>query len=504
MKLGQLLVDRARTTPALEAIVDPEHRCTFQEFNHRVNQLANGLVDLGILAGDRVAILSKNRLDLMATYYAVWKIGAILVPLNTRLHIEELCYMLENCQAKAVIYDEAFVEYRTRMKEISSLDFMICMGNEKDSEDIHFDTLLRQGSQEEPSSDVQETDPAVIIYTSGTTGRPKGVIHSHVSLFESALGTLLSGEYREGDRFLCALPMFHISGAVTPLIGALHGITLVLLPEFHPAYTWEIIAKERITRMFAVPVMLNIMFQVPGWIDLDISSLRSISCGGTFVPEEMIRRFHEYGIHVLQIYGCTEHGVATVYRSDRMGIEKCHTAGKEIFFTQVKIVSPITGDVLPPGKVGEIALKRSHSFLGYWNNPEETAKVLKDGWFYTGDLGKIDEEGFLMIVDRLKDMFVCGGENVYPAEVEAILQAIEGVKEVAVIGVPDDELGEIPLVFIVKEPDSDLTQEDILKHCYGRLATFKCGKNVVFIDQMPRNAIGKIDKNVLREKYVTS
>jgi acyl-CoA synthetase (AMP-forming)/AMP-acid ligase II len=412
--------------------------------------------------------------------------------------------MLENCQAKVVIYDEDYKECCDRLREISSIHFMINMGNENNLDDFHLHTIIDQGSSEEPFCDIQPIDPAVIIYTSGTTGRPKGVVHSHVSLFENALGSLLSGSYREGDRYLVPLPLFHISGLIITLMSVLHGMTMLTMSEFNPVYTWEIIEKERITMMTAVPIMLKVMYQVPGWIERDISSLRFISSGGTFVPEELIRAYHEFGISILQVYGCTEHGIATAYRSDRMGMDKCHTMGREIHFTKAKIVSPITGEVLPPGKVGEIALKGSHSIIGYWDNPEETAKALKDGWLYTGDLGKIDKDGYLTVVDRLKDMFVCGGENVYPAEVEAILLALKGVKEVAVVGVPDDKLGEAPRVFIVKEPNSDLRKEDILKYCYGRLALFKCGEEVQFIDQMPRNAIGKVDKKILREKYLSS
>ncbi|RAL21307.1 class I adenylate-forming enzyme family protein [Thermoflavimicrobium daqui] len=500
INIGSLLSDRAQYSPNFEAVVDPQVRYTYGTFNNRVNQMVQWLQEQNIQKGDRVALYCRNSVAMATAFFALSKLGAITVLLNTGLHTNELYYMIQQSEAKAILYDDKFVQSIPQLQKIESLQLFIQIGSNVETSHPLFDSIFSDEIVPEPTITASGDDPALLIYTSGTTGRPKGVMISHNNLFANALATLASIDWREGDRYLAVAPLFHISGPVIMTVCAYRGMTIVAMPEFHPVYIWDVIEKERATSFMSVPAMLQLMINAPNWLEKDISSLRSILCGGTFVPESLIRLFDSYGIHVNQVYGCTEASGAITFWQQRLGMNKCHTAGKPLAFAQVKIFDPISGQELPIGKVGEVAVKAPYVFKGYWKNEEETQKVLRDGWLYTGDLGKLDEDGCLILVDRLKDLIISGGENVYPAEVEAILQNIDGVAEVAVIGVPDKTLGEVPRAYVVKKPDSNLTEFDILKHCYGRLAAFKCGNDVIFIDKLPRNAFGKVMKDVLRKQ----
>lgn len=245
--------------------------------------------------------------------------------------------------------------------------------------------------------------------------------------------------------------------------------------------------------------MLSAMLKVPGFETFDKSALRSILCGASPVPENTIRTYHELGIKVEQVYGITEYSGGVTFWTHDMGLEKCSSMGKTVFHGRLKIVDPGSGQDLPPNEIGEILCKGAQVFSGYWNNPEATSKAIQAGWLHTGDLGKIDEQGFVYVIDRLKDMIISGGENIYSAELEAVIGSLPEVAEVAVIGVPDEIWGEVPKAFIVKVPGKDLSQEDILTVCRAKLAKFKCPKYLEFVESLPRNAVGKILRRMLRE-----
>ncbi len=501
INIGQLLTYRAQFSPYLEAIVDSQGRYTFEQLNQHVNQIVHWLRANNVQTGDRVAIYSRNRAELVMVYMAAAKLGAIFVPLNARLHPAELEYILESSECKVLFYEDIFATQVNRLRKVPSLELFIQIGNylSVTSKDELFNNILT-GDATEPTITAGGEDPVLLIYTSGTTGRPKGVIITHQILFNALTSSIIPTNFKEKDRYLAVTPLFHISGMHLTAMSIYRGVAIVCLQDFHPVLIWDIIEKERITAMMSVPPMLILMYQTGVWKEKDISSLQSVFCGGTFVPKELVEQYHAIGVGIIVGYGCTEvpGGVSTF--NVAMAIDKTHTVGKTQPFSEVKIFDPIKGNEVEPGKVGEIAIKANYVAKGYWKNEEETKKVFRDGWFYTGDLGKFDEDGFLILVDRLKDLIVCNGENIYPAEVEAVLQNIEGVAEAAVIGIPHPVYGKVPRAYVVVKPGYNLSEADILEHCYDRLAAFKCGKDVRFVDSLPRNALGKVSKEELRKQ----
>jgi O-succinylbenzoate-CoA ligase len=498
INIGQLLTYRALFTPHLEAIVDSQDRYTFEQLNQHVNRIVHWMKAKNVQPGDRVAIYSRNRAEVVMAYLASAKLGAIFVPLNARLHPAELEYVLESSETKVLFYEDVFATQTNYLRKVPSLELFIQIGSSVTSKDESFSTILT-GDASEPTTTAGGDDPLLLIYTSGTTGRPKGVIISHNNLYSALTIGVISQNYNEKDRYLLVTPLFHISGMSLTALSVYRGVTIVCWQDFHPTKIWDVIEKERISIMMSVPPMLILMYQSGVWKEKNISSLHSIICGGTFVPKELVEQYLGIGISIYNGYGCTEvPGICTynfAYRTD-----KTHTVGRVVPYTEVKIFDPIKGGEVEPGKIGEIAVRASHVAKGYWKNEEETKKVFRDGWFYTGDLGKLDEDGFLILVDRLKDLIVCNGENIYPAEVEAVLQNIEGVAEAAVIGIPHPVYGKVPRAYVVCKPGYNLTEADILEHCYDRLAAFKCGKDVRFVDSLPRNAAGKVAKEVLRKQ----
>ncbi|TCS96575.1 class I adenylate-forming enzyme family protein [Hazenella coriacea] len=499
INIGQLLTHRARTYPHQEAAVDAHGRYTFDQLNERVNQLAQWLLDQQVGKGDRVALLCKNSAAMVTIFLAAAKIGAVTIPLNWRLSGEELRYIINDCEPKVIFYDESFSSQVYPLQYIPFIERFVQIGVGQQPAQYLFESVLQEHEGNEPQINAGGNDPIMIIYTSGTTGRAKGVVISHGSLWTGVNGTLSFLDWRAGDRFLSVSPLFHISGVGLVLTGLVRGMTVVYMHDFHPDFVWELIERERISHFMSVPAMLKLMFISPNWLKTNIDSLRFIICGGSAVPPDLIRLYDSYGIPLIQVYGMTEFTGPVSFWTPEMGMDQCQSMGKPVFQTEVLIVDPETNEVLPEGKVGEIVCRGPQTFLGYWKNDEETRKVIRNGWYHTGDLGKIDEDGFLTVIDRYKDMIICGGTNIYPAEVEAIIQNIDGVAEVAVIGVADEIWGEIPRAYVVKRPNSDLTEQDILDYCRTRLAEFKFGNDVQFIDKLPRNSVGKILKHELRK-----
>lgn len=504
LNIGQLLTYRAKTFPHHEAVIDlrQKTRFTYQKYNHRVNQLVHWFNDEKIEQGDRVAILCKNSTSLATILYATAKLGAITLPINWRLSVDELSYILQDSRPKVVFYEEDFAEQIITLKAMEfafQILFVRIGENSISSVDISFESLFYNRPGHEPEIECSGYDPAMIMYTSGTTGKPKGVLLSHDNIWANAVGVSSFLDWRTGDRFLSVAPMFHIGGIILDIVCLIQGSTVIYMHEFHPTYIWDVIEQERITQFMSVPVMLKLMLTAPDWVSKNIDSLRYILCGASAVPPNLIEQYHSFEIPMVQVYGCTEYAGAITLWSQDTGFDTHHRTGKPLFHTQIKIVEPGTNIEVKPGHVGEIICKGPCIFKEYWEQPIETEKVILDGWYYTGDLGKFDGKGFLTVIDRYKDMIISGGENIYPAEIEAILQNMDGVQEAAVIGIPDEKWGETPKIYAVKSPGSTITQEDIMKFCKGRLAKFKCGREVEFVDELPKNSVGKILKTELRK-----
>ena len=505
--IGLLLSKRALINPDREAFVDSKSglRLTFEQLNSRCNSLANALVKLGIEPGDRVALALMNSVEFLEAYFAVAKIGGIVVPLNWRLVSDELEFILKDSGSETLIFGEEFVDVVADLHgRGDKTDVKNWLQVSADANASNFaqdyDEFRDQESNTEPEIRAEEDDLLYIMYTSGTTGLPKGVVHSHNTSIWALITFIASTDLRDGDRYLVALPLFHVGSLVPATLNIYWGVTSVIMREFDPVRAWNLIQEEKITCSLLVPAMLNFMSQVPDVTQYDYSSLRWIQSGAAPLPVNIIQKYADLGIEVHQIYGLTECcGPACVISAEN-ALTKIGSTGRPFFHTEGKVVDD-NGVACLPGEQGEVWLKGRHIMLEYWNQPEATAATITaDGWLRTGDIAATDKEGFIYIQDRIKDMIISGGENVYPAEIENVILGRSGVTEVAVIGQPSEKWGESPFAIVVKN-DGALTETDILDHCDGKLARFKLPKGAAFIDVIPRNANGKVLKRELRLQF---
>lgn len=501
MNIGEVAANRAYLSPEIEGFIGKARRYTFKQMNDRINQFSHFLKSLSVQAGERMALLCKNNEGFITAFFGAAKIGVITIPVNWRLSAREVEYILEDCGASILIYDEAFSELVESIKEKIPVRIFVQSEGLKKNDPL-IDELISDIPSIEPEYTTFDTDPILFMYTSGTTGKPKGAVITHRNLLFASVGISHIVDWWYGDRFLSVAPFFHIGG-FAPIITNLHnGCTSILMEDFHPIEAWKLIEKEKITTMMSVPAMLTFMLQAADAAGADFSTLRNITCGASVVPASLIKAYDKLGIPIQQVYGISEYTGAVSFWKKTMDPEKYDSMGKMVFHGKVKIVNPETKEELPAGEIGEIALYGPQVFIGYWNKPDETSKVLKDGWYYSGDLGRVDEQGFLYVIDRLKDMIISGGENIYSAELEAVITLHENVLEAAVIGVPDPKWGEIPKAYLVAKTGQTVTEEEIFALCKQNLASYKCVKEVEFIEQLPRNAVGKILKMELKKRAV--
>lgn len=351
---------------------------------------------------------------------------------------------------------------------------------------------------QEPLYVTADHEPILIMYTSGTTGKPKGALLSHINLQAASIGLSHTIDWWEQDRFLMVAPFFHIGG-FAPLVTNIHvGATMILMEDFHPVDAWNAIQKHRITTMMTVPAMLSFMLQTYPMVKPDVSSLRNISCGASVVPTSLILGFRQLGVPIQQVYGVTEFTGGVSFWKETQNKEKFTSMGKPVMQCGIRIVDIETKEPVSTGTIGEIVLSGPQVFVGYYKNIESYNQTVRNGELFTGDVGYFDEDGFLYVVDRLKDMIISGGENIYSAELELTLAQHEAVLEVAVVGVPNERWGEVPRAYVVLKENHSVTEDEIIEFCKERLASYKCVKEVSFIEQLPRNAVGKILKNHLK------
>jgi len=505
--IGDLLRRRATISPNLDAVVDlaTDQSFTYAQLNARVNAMCSALAGAGIGKGDRVALLMFNGLEFVECFYAIAKLGAVTVPLNWRLVAAELEFILKDSGAGTLVYGSDFAEVTADIHERgpdrTDITTWIEAGDASQRHlwSLAYDHLRADCAAAEPDGHGDDTDLAFIMYTSGTTGLPKGVMHSHATAFASLSNVLATIDIRESDRYLNALPLFHV-GALTPLMSNLFcGSCVVLMRQFDPAAMWDVIEAERITGTLAVPAMLNFMLAVPEIDSRDISSLRGILSGASPVPVSLIERYFDIGIEIHQVYGLTESGGPGCFLGSSDALARAGSTGRGYLLTDVRVIDAEGNDV-PPGEPGQILLRGDHNMVGYWNRPEATAETLKDGWLYTGDVAIRDEDGFVTIHDRIKDVVISGGENVYPAEVENVLLQHPDISDVAVIGQESATWGECTFAVVVRANDS-LRESDVLAFCDGKMGRFKVPKAAAFVDEIPRNPTGKPLKRVLREQF---
>jgi acyl-CoA synthetase (AMP-forming)/AMP-acid ligase II len=503
--LGLFLSKRAFLSPDREAYVESDGslRLTFKALNLRCNQLANAFVKAGVVKGERVGLLLMNSSEFMESYYALAKVGAVVVPLNWRLVPDELEFILKDSGTSRLIFDNEFVD---TVAELHS------RGDKTDIKqwlqvtnvDVAYFAESYRGFRDaaptnEPDVSAADHDMLYIMYTSGTTGLPKGVVHTHHTSIWGLLSISATAIYHDPERYLACLPMFHV-GALTPLaVNVYRGVTSVVMRSFDPVSAWEAIEREKITSGLAVPAMLSSMLQVPNFERFDFSSLRWIMTGAAPVPPALTKIFHDMNIGIQQVYGLTETCGPTCLMDAENALARPESTGKAFFHTEVRIADK-KGNDCPPGVAGEVLVRGEHVMVEYWNRPEATAETIVNGWLHTGDIAIMDEEGFVSIQDRIKDMIISGGENVYPAEIEGVLSEHPGISEAAVIGQQSERWGESPLAIVVAT-DENITQADVLEFCQGKLARFKQPKAVEFVSAIPRNPSGKILKRVLRDQF---
>jgi O-succinylbenzoate-CoA ligase len=505
--VGLLLAKRAALSPRMEGLVEVERgrRFTFAELNARANRTAHVLSALGVAKGDRVGLLLMNGAEYVESFFAIAKLGAVVVPLNWRLVADELAFILRDSGATVVIYDGAFREVVAELhrggSEAGAVRAWLHTGEPatRDAFALAYDERQATAADGEPPISAEEADDLYIMYTSGTTGLPKGAVHTHRSALWASFTVCLTADVRYGDRYVIVLPLFHV-GALTPLTSNVHrGVTSLLMRAFDPGRLWRTIAAERVTVLLAVPAMLNFMLQVPDAESAERASLRWIMSGAAPVPVTLIEAYAARGIEVHQVYGLTESCGPACLVSPEDAIAKAGSTGKAFLHTEVRVIDEQGRDVRP-GEMGEVIIRGAHIMKEYWNRPEATAETIRGGWLHSGDLATSDAEGFIYIADRKKDMIITGGENVYPAEIENVILAHPKVREVAVIGQASTKWGESPLAVVVRKDDS-LREQDVLEHCRGKLARYKLPKGVRFVDEIPRNPAGKVLKRLLRERF---
>ncbi|MGW5462786.1 acyl-CoA synthetase [Streptomyces sp. NPDC003996] len=494
--LGSWPARRARKTPHRTALIHDERPTDYRTLYTRVTRLAHALRDRGVRRGDRIAHLGPNHPAYLETLFAAGTLGAVFVPLNTRLAGPEIAYQLADSGAKVLVHGPAHAGLVAGLSGETDVRTRIEIGDA-------YEQALAAASDEPIDEPVTPDDTCIIMYTSGTTGRPKGAMLTHGNLIWNAVNVLVDHDLIADERALVSAPLFHTAGLnMLTLPVLLKGGTCVLVEAFDPETTLDLIERHRITFMFGVPAMFDQVARHPRWADADLSSLRILTCGGSPVPTPLIAAYQQRGLTFLQGYGMTEAAPGTLFLDAEHAVTKAGSAGVPHFFSDVRVVRP---DLTPVdvGETGEVVVRGPHVMAGYWGLPEETAAAFADGWFRSGDAARVDEDGYVHIVDRIKDMIISGGENVYPAEIEDLLLAHPGIAECAVIGVPDDKWGEVPRAVVVPAPGVDLDPDEVLASLTGRLAKYKIPKSVVVTDELPRTATGKLLKSRVRHRYGT-
>jgi len=502
--IGQLLTRRAYRDPGLGAVYEPDsgRRFSYVEINARSNQVANALTETGVAKGDRVGLLLMNGCEFFETFFAVGKVGAVNVPLNWRLIPDELEFILSDAGATVLIYGEEFAENVAELRRrggTTAITTWIQVGSAAPGGVVDYNHWMGAASADEPEAGASGDDLLFIMYTSGTTGLPKGVMHSHNTVLWATLTIAATSDFHQGDVYLNSLPMFHV-GALSPVMsGVFGGATIILLKAFDPKLSWELIRDEKVTTTLMVPAMLQFMLAVRDEAEHDASTLRWCMSGAAPVPVSLIKAYEALEIEIHQVYGLTETGGPACLLTSADAMARAGSTGKAFYFTEVRVARE-DGTDCDADESGEILVKGPHIMMGYWNRPDATAEAVVDGWLHTGDVATMDADGFVTIVDRVKDMLISGGENVYPAEIENVLLSNDKVADAAVIGIPSDKWGESPLAVIVASDDS-LTADELIEFCTGKLAQFKTIRAVEFVAEIPRNPSGKILKRELREQY---
>lgn len=488
---------------------------TYEELNESVNQFAAGLREIGIGQGDHLALIAGNSPHFIISLYGAMRAGVTVIPINPVYSSEEVSYIVENSHAKAVVLPDVLAPMAERLcRTLPAVEHYIVFETMEEKVEGSqawqpafyqkvktFSDLLQTARLPFDPPPIQEEQTAVILYTSGTTGKPKGAMLTHKNLYSNArdIGTYL--QFSKEDSIITVLPMFHVFCLSVCLNASIiKGATMIISPKFSPKEVFALSKEYKATVFAGVPTMYNFLLQSPEGRPEDLASLRLCISGGASMPVALLENFEKkFSVRISEGYGLSEASPVTAFNPlDRP--RKPGSIGRSIINVQNKVVNA-EGAELPPGEVGELIVKGPNVMKGYYKQPEETASVLKDGWLYTGDLARMDEEGYFYIVDRKKDLIIVGGYNVYPREVEEVLYSHPDIVEAAVLGVPDAEYGEAVLAFVVSKNDR-LSSREVRAYCESRLAQYKQPKEIELLEELPKNATGKILRRALREQVL--
>jgi fatty-acyl-CoA synthase len=515
---SQFLERALKLYPLKLGVVCEDKRFTYQQYGERVNQLSHVLLDMGVKQGDRVAFLGPNCHRLLEAYYGVIQIGAILLPLNIRLLPADFAYILADAGASVLFVDRDLLHLIEPVKgELESVQRFVLMSDEvppADWEGESYEELMASASAEKPPQpEMDENDVCELFYTSGTTGKPKGVMLTHRNLYFNAIDFIIGLGLTDRDVQLHTIPLFHANGWGTPQALTCVGGTHVMIRKFEPQKVFELVANEGVTLAAMVPTMVNMLLNSPHLGHYDLSSLNRLVVGGAVSPPAFVGAVEEkLGCTYIASYGLTETSPVLTFATlkdhlrslpqEEQRVLKAR-AGLPLVAIDLRVVDEEGRDVKPDSKeIGEVVVKSNVVMAGYWGDPEGSAECVDDdGWFHTGDMATIDEEGYILIADRKKDIIISGGENIASLEVERVLYSHPAVLEAVVIAVPHDFWGEVPKAIVVRKPGQSVTEEEIIKHCRGKLAGYKIPKSVDFVDELPKGGTGKILKTMLREKY---
>jgi len=501
---ADIVGERSRLSPNRTAVVDVATgaRLSYRDMDHRASACARAwLYGLGLKPGDRIGILSGNRLEFLDAFFAAAKSGVILVPLGTRLTAAELAVIVSDCKLSALVYG---AEHADTVRDLTTdVDVGRLVALDGDGDDLTWEELLASiGEGEYVPPVCRPDDPYCLLYTSGTTGRPKGVITPHRMVAWNAYNTVACWQLSEDDVSPIFTPLYHAGGLgafLMPIL--LAGGTIVLHREFDASEVWRVIVEEHCTVVLGVPTIWKMLADAPEFATADLCSVRWFISGGAPLPRHLVGVFRDREVVMRQGYGLTEVGVNCFAMSDEEAWAKEGSIGKPLMFTEARVIDE-GGQVLPADEVGELCFRGPHVCAGYWNNPEATAEALdKEGWFHTGDMARRDEDGFFFIAGRAKDMFISGGVNVYPAEIENVLLQNSSLADAAVVGVPHGTWGEVGVAFVVPADGESVTPEELGDFVGDRLARYKIPKEFRVVDVLPRTPYGKVVKGELVEEW---
>ena len=504
MNVGQILTLTANKFPERTAILSEDKRFTYREFNERVNRFAHSLLRMGLRKGEKVAVLLFNSNHLVEAYFATAKVGGIFTPINFRFAPEEVRTILNHSDARLFLFGEEFSDLlKTIRSDLRKVEGLICVGNKGFKGALHYETLLRKSKKEEPPVDVFEKEVCQLMYTSGTTGKPKGALITHGNILWNLVNGIVGREENEGEVSLVVGPLYHTAALNNHFtIRVAMAGTSILVKSFEPKKVMEIVEKEKVNVISGAPAMFNLLLALPGIERYDTRSITKCTTGASILPHETKKRLLKLFPNikgVYDVYGCTEASPNITILKARDSLRKRECVGPPVPFLEVRIVDQKDGDV-SAGDVGELICRGPNVMKGYYKNRKATLDALRGGWLHTGDLARMDEEGFVYIVDRKKDMIISGGENIYPREIEEVLYHHPKIQEVAVIGVPDPVWGESVKAFVVFKKGEMLKEEEVIEYCKKYLASYKKPRMVEFVEALPRNPSGKVLKTVLKDK----